>query len=72
MLGKIDGDVCVKGVYDILLHVELVDEGEENLSLTALWRWMSWAVGFRAAGLGGIGWVELRNVGECEQGRQGA
>lgn len=36
MLGKIDGDVGVKGVYDILLHVELVDEGEENLSLTAL------------------------------------
>ena len=36
MLGEIDGDVGVKGVYDILLHVELVDEGEENLSLTAL------------------------------------
>ena len=36
MLGKIDGDVGVEGVYDILLDVELVDEGEEDLSLAAL------------------------------------
>ena len=36
MLGEIDGDVGVKGVYDILLHVELVDECQEDLSLSAL------------------------------------
>ena len=66
MLGEIDGDVGVKGVYDILLHVELVDECQEDLSLSALWCWMTGAVGFRATGLGGAGLVVLRNVGECE------
>ena len=53
MLGKIDGDIGVEGVYDILLDVELVDESEEYLSLTALWCWMSGAVRFRATGRGG-------------------
>ena len=53
VLGKIDGDVSVKGAYDILLHVKLVDEGKEELSLVALWCWMSRAVGLRAAALRG-------------------
>ena len=53
MLGKIDGDIGVECAYDILLHVELVDEGKEKLSLIALWCWMSGAVGLRATALGG-------------------
>ena len=36
MLGKIEGDIGIEGAYDILLHVELVDEVEEDLSLLAL------------------------------------
>ena len=72
MLGKIDGDIGVEGVYDILLDVEVVDEVEENLSLAALWCWMSGAVGFRATGLGRSHWMGLRNVRKCKQGRKGA
>ena len=72
VLGKIDGDVGVEGVYDILLDVELVDEGEEDLSLAALWCWMAGAVGFCSTGHGGGQWMGLRNVGKCEHGRKGA
>ena len=53
VLGKIEGYISVKGAYDVLLHVELVDEGEEKLSLIALWCWMSGAVGLRATALSG-------------------
>ncbi len=53
VLGKVDGDIGVEGVYNIFLYVELVDEGKENLSLIALWRWMPGTVGFHATVLNG-------------------
>ena len=70
MLGKIDGDVGVKGTYDILLHVELIDEGKEELSLVALWCWMSGAVGLGATALRGGQRMRFSRLGKGEQGRK--
>ena len=67
MLGKIDGNIGVKGACNVLLYIELVDKGKENLSLIALWCRMPGAVRFCATVLDGGQCMGLRSVGQCEQ-----
>ena len=44
VLGQVEGNVLVKGTDDVLDDVKVIDEGEEDLTLDALWGGGSGAV----------------------------